>query len=57
MSFQVDLNNLKSSLSDLEELLDQANIGAIGGRSRGISPEHYIKYGLLMLKLQEKPLI
>ena len=43
MSFEVDLNNLKSLLGDLENLLDPASVGAVGGSARGVSPEHLSK--------------
>ena len=56
MYFEFDLNNLKSLLGDLDNPLDLASFGAVGGNSRGGSPEHLSKYGVLIIKLLKRPL-
>ena len=43
LTFQVDLNDLKSSLIDFEEQMGKSNVAAVGTSSRGVSPEHLSK--------------
>ena len=43
MYFEVDLNNLKYLLGDLENILDHASVGSVGVTSRGVSSEHLFK--------------
>ena len=43
LTFQVNLNDLQSSLRDLEEQISGSNVAAVGARSRGVSPEHLSK--------------
>ena len=43
LTFKVDLNDIKSSLMDLEEQIGKSNVAAVRTSSIGVSPEHLSK--------------